>query len=418
MRRPNSFFLKTAFLLGIVLGGCRTAPPSLQVLAEQGGGSLYACGSQQLLMVRGTPFEMGFQHGRLLAADVRAVVEDVLQWTESRGLTREHLRAIHASLEPHVPNRYSAELAGLAAGSGVPLEDLELLHALPSRFHCSGAAVAGSMTRDGKLYHSRSLDYFLDMGITDRIQNHALLIVRVPADGIPSAVPAWAGFLGAVTGMNLSGISIGEKGSSSRDESYDGMPMIFTVREALRRGSTLEQTVEIFRAGPRTCGFNYIVGSGDEGEAVALEVTRSHFAVFGFGDPAEDVAPHTALPDAVRRSNHFVDPTLAGTQREEEPLDNSSGSWQKYAGITDYLLANRGKLDAESMVAMLRLYPADHSCLHQAVMCSTDRVIWISQAVDDRLSATPGAQNQTFYGYDLRALIDGGGTAVRGVLTR
>ena len=70
------------------------------------------------------------------------------------------------------------------------------------------------------------------------------------------------------------------------------------------------------------------------------------------------------------------------------------------------------------MVAMMRLYPADHACLHQAVMCSTDRVIWISQAVDDRISDTPGAQNQDFYGYDLRALIDGRGEALRGVLQR
>ena len=274
------------------------------------------------------------------------------------------------------------------------------------------------MTRDGKLYHSRSLDYFLDMGITDRLQNHALLIVRVPDDGIPNAVPTWAGFLGAVTGMNLAGISIGEKGSSSRDESFAGMPMIFTVREALRMGSSLDQTVEIFRAGPRTCGFNFIVGSGDERRAVALEVSRNHFALFEFDDPAENVGPHTALPDAVRRSNHFVDPTLAGTQRDAEALDHSSGSWQKYEGITSYLLANRGQLDAAGMVAMMRLYPADHACLHQAVMCSTDRVIWISQAVDDRISDTPGAQNQDFYGYDLRALIDGRGEALRGVLQR
>jgi hypothetical protein len=59
------------------------------------------------------------------------------------------------------------------------------------------------------------------------------------------------------------------------------------------------------------------------------------------------------------------------------------------------------------MVELLRQDPPDHDCLHQAVMCSTDRLIWVSQAVDDRSSTTPGAQNQDFYGYDLTALVEG-----------
>ena len=156
----------------------------------------------------------------------------------------------------------------------------------------------------------------MDVGTHDRLQNHALLIVRQPKDGIPNAVPTWAGFLGSVTGLNLRGISVGEMGSNSSDESYAGVPMIFLVREVLRRSKTLDEAVSVFRKGPRTCGFNFIVGSGRELKAVALEVTRNHFFVSGMGDEKENVAPHSALPDAVRRSNHFVSKELAATQRK------------------------------------------------------------------------------------------------------
>ncbi|MHC4079280.1 MAG: C45 family autoproteolytic acyltransferase/hydrolase, partial [Planctomycetota bacterium] len=378
----------------------------LTLVAKQGDGTLYSCGEQRVLVLRGTPEEMGRQHGMLLPAAVRRVTTGTLAWVARRGLSRAELQAIAHAFLPHLPERSKQELRGLAKGSGVPLQDLILVHAMPSKFHCSGAAVANSMTRDGKLYHTRSLDYALDVGTKDRLQNHALLIVRQPKDGIANAVPAWAGFLGSVTGLNLRGISVGEMGSNSSDEDYAGVPMIFLVREVLRRSKTLDEAVAVFRKGPRTCGFNFIVGSGRERSAVALEVTRSHFFVSGMGDKNENVAPHSAMPDAVRRSNHFVSEKLAATQRKVyDPRKSKERSWELYEKITAYLVRHRGKLDAPAMVGQLRLYPPHMGCLHQAVMAATDNIIWVSQAKDGRRYPFPGAQNMTFYGYDLATLL-------------
>ena len=400
-------FLSTlAFVVVAALAtGCETATPRLHEIEHKGHGQLYRCGTQKVLVLSGSGFEMGLQHGELLAPAVRTVVRETLVWTAKQGLSREHLAEIYGQLEPHIPQRYKDEMRGLAEGSGAPLRAIQLLHAMPSEFHCSGAAVAHSMTVDGKLYHSRSLDYSLDIGVEDRIQNHALLIVRRPSGGIPNAVPAWAGFLGAVTGMNSAGISVGEKGSESNDESYAGMPMIFTVREVLRRTRTLDEAVAVFQKGPRTCGFNFIVGSGSERKAVAIEVTRNHFFLSGFGDPVENVPPHQTMPDTVRRTNHFVGRNTAKTQPRRDthyhPKHHREGTWLRYQRISEFLAANRGRLDAKKMVELLRQYPPGHPCLHQVVMCPEDLVIWVSQAVDDRNSSTPGAQNQTFTGYRL-----------------
>lgn len=379
----------------------------LELVATHGHGALYRCGDQQVLVLRGSAVDMGRQHGHLLQKSVRVVTQGTLAWVARQGLSRAGLQAIADELDPHVPERYKQELRGLAEGSGVPLQELILVHAMPSKFHCSGAAVANSMTRDGKLYHTRSLDYALDIGTQDRLQNHAVLIVRHPNDGIPNAVPAWAGFLGSVTGQNLKGISVGEMGSNSSDETYAGIPMIFLVREVLRRSDTLDEAVTIFQKGPRTCGFNFIVGSGRELKAVALEVTRNDCLVFGMGDAKENVAPHFALPDTVRRSNHFIDKKLAATQRKHyDPARSKERSWELYHKISDYLVKHRGKLDAPLMVGQLRLYPPQMGCLHQAVMAPTDNVIWVSQARDGRRYPFPGAQNMAFHAYDLKALLD------------
>lgn len=386
-----------------------TPTPDLVRLGKSGRSALYRCGIQRVLVLRGTAHQMGLDHGRLLADAVKTVVTETLVWTHKSGLSRAQLTAISDASWPHIPVAYKDEMRGLAEASGVSFIDLRLLHAMPSKFHCSGAAAAGPATVDGKLYHTRSLDYSLDIGVTDRMQNHALLIVRQPDGALASAVPAWAGFLGSVTGINTAGITIGEMGSASRDEDYAGIPMIFMVREALRRARTLEQALEVFRRGPRTCGFNFIIGSGDERKAVALEVTRGQVFVAGLGDPAENVAPHTAMADMVRRTNHFVGRNTAKTQRRPgegyDPRAYMAGSWKRYQLITGYLERMRGRLDAQTMIALLRKYPSGHECLHQAVMCGTDRKIWVAQAIDKRVSATAGAQNQRFYEYDLLEIL-------------
>ena len=145
-------------------------------------------------------------------------------------------------------------------------------------------------------------------------------------------------------------------------------------------------------------------------ETVAVEVTRHHFYVTGFGhdghgDPKEDLAPHYGIFHAVRRTNHFVGPETAKTQprrdKDYHPSNYREGSWKRYQTISSYLEQHRGRLDVPIMVRLLRQYPPEHACLHQVVMCPTDLTIWVSQAIDDRQSETPGAQNQTFYGYEL-----------------
>src|SRR5262249_9169501 len=157
---------------------------------------------------KGTYREMGLAHGKLLAKATAEDAEAFLDhWCVGGGKEKvENLRKIYQTFEPFLPERYKEEMAGLAEGSGVPLERLQLLHAIPERFHCSGAAAMAAATKDGKLYHTRSLDYALNIGNNKRAQENALLILWEPPDGHPYAAVSWGGFLGCVSGMNAQGI--------------------------------------------------------------------------------------------------------------------------------------------------------------------------------------------------------------------
>jgi dienelactone hydrolase len=368
--------------------------------------ALYRYGKQRVLVNRGSPRWRGLDHGKILRNEVRANVRAFLdEWAIGRmGRTRAELKAIWDRIAPHIPAHFHEELRGLADGSGVPLADLQLLHAIPSRYHCTGTAALPAVTRDRKVYHSRSLDYYLDIGDTVRPQTNSLLLIAVPDEGIPHAVVGWAGFIGAVTGINLEGVSIGEMGSRSSDESFDGFPMIFLVREALRTARNLQQVQDLWRKSPRTCGFNFIFCDTDE--TCAVECNRSTLRFFLPGDEREAVAPHSPIPGIVRRCNHFVDPELSKTQRTDyDPRLNIPFSFSAYKRQGQFLQSQSGRIDATTMVEMLQAYPPFATAMHQAVMCPNDRVIWVSQARDPATDPLPSAQYQDFYRYELRTLV-------------
>jgi dienelactone hydrolase/predicted choloylglycine hydrolase len=387
--------------------------PSLapaQIIARHGDSYLERIQDQRILHLKGSYREMGLAHGKLLAQEVAEDAEFFLDhWLLGGNKEKlETIQRIWNTFEPFLPRRYQEELAGLAEGSGVPLARLQLLHAIPERFHCTGVAAMNAATRDGKLYHTRSLDYALDIGSkTKRAQDNALLIIYHPPDGQPYCVVGWSGFIGCVSGMNARGISIGEMGSACKDEAYDGIPMIFLMREALRQSEHLQQALDVFRRGPRTCGYNFLIGDGKIPDARAIEVTRTKFAEFKPGDQAENVGPHFALPCCIRRVNHFVSPELSISQRGDKDVrDANPASWVGYSLISQWLKENHGSIDDRKMIQLLRMYPPMLPCLHQVVFCPGNLDLWISHAAGIRGGKNAGAQNQPFYRYNLRSLLN------------
>jgi len=408
--KPGSILLLLLFISGPnrVLPGGDDPPsaPASRILGRSGKGVLEAVGEQRLLHLEGSWHEMGRQHGALLKEEVHAGVQAFLRYSGRRGRDRATLVNTFHRMKPHIPARYLQEMEGLAEGAGIEVEAVQAAHMIPTHFHCSGAAAWGRATLEGKLYHTRSLDYAIDIGGRKAVQESALVIVSKPPEGHAHAAVSWAGFIGCVSGMNAAGISVGEMGCRSRDESLDGMPMVFLLREVLHESSTLADGIGIFEKGPRTCGFNFILADGNQPAAVALEVNRSRVVVFHPED--DDHPPHFPLIDTVRRVNHFVDPGMARSQRGVyDPRKSKLGSWLFYQGMSAYFRKHFGRIDDRVMVGQLRLYPPTCPCLHQAVFCPTDRTFWVSHAVSPWRSRLAGAQNRPFYRYDLKALLRG-----------
>ncbi len=223
-------------IASILLLAVFAAQTSAETIARCGEGWLEEIDGYRVLHLRGTPYEMGYQHGALLKESVRANLKFML---EEKGTApvqvgpvklypRPAIEEIVGIQKKHVPPKYFAEMEGLAAGAELPVEDVRAANFIPELFHCSGFAIANSATKDGTLYHGRVLDYATDW----RLQEHAVLVVAEPKGGIPFVNISYAGFVGSVSGMNAEHISIGEMGGGGLFK-WEGVPMaLFGARSA------------------------------------------------------------------------------------------------------------------------------------------------------------------------------------------
>ena len=267
---------------------CVALPANAETVARCGQGWLERIDGYLVLHLKGTPYQMGYQHGTLLKDHARANLQyllevkgdtDLVQVGPLRLKPRQAIETIIKVQKPFVPSKYFAEMRGLADGAAVPLEDIQVANFIPELFHCSGFAVMNSATRDGTMYHGRVLDYATDW----KLQEHAVIIVAEPTEGIPFVNVTYAGFIGSVTGMNARHVSVGEMGGGGLGH-WEGVPMAFLVREVLERAEDLDAAVGVFRDNPRTCQYFYVISDAKTNRAVGMEASWDKFDVIRPGE--------------------------------------------------------------------------------------------------------------------------------------
>jgi len=360
------------------------AAPAAQAetIARSGKGFLEEIDGYRVLHVKGTPYEMGYQHGVLLKEHIRENMHYLFEVKakdaklEFFGLKLEPKQLISMIVEtqrPHIPARFLEEMEGLAAGAECDADDVILANFIPELFHCSGFALMNSATKDGTLYHGRILDYSTDW----KLQEHAVLIVAEPEGRIPFANVTYAGFVGSVTGLNAEHVSVGEMGGRGLGH-WDGTPMAFLVRRVLEEARSLDEAVAVFRDSKRTCEYYYVVADGDDNQAVGL---AAHWNTFEIVKPGET---HPRLPEPT------ADTVLL-----------SAGD--RYKELARRVREGRGAFDATSARHLMDCPVAMKSNLHSVLFEPRSTKLWIANASPD---GQPAA-TQKYYQFQLSELLKG-----------
>jgi predicted choloylglycine hydrolase len=272
-----------------------------------------------ILHVSGSNYEMGYQHGYLLREKVQANIRAFLSYAQN-AITYAELLAMWDIMAPYIPQEYIEELQGIADGANVSFNDLAAsITAIECADHgCFGIAAWGPATADGILYQARSFD--LPSTVQDPVTGmyayeNSVLIVRDPTNGSASLCPSIAGSFHTGGGINENGVGIGLQICWSKDQTLQGNPYHFRVQQTLDDATTAEEAVTIINTN-RTHGYNIIVSDAATPIGYIIEQSANHTYVGTYDDSVESTSPFWSIDHVVRRTNCFIDPTIAATQRK------------------------------------------------------------------------------------------------------
>ena len=346
-----------------------------------------------LVVLKGTPYEIGFAFGRLMKEESRKIVygfRTVAQLAEYRAFTKEDkpsrkqrrytdevLDAAWEATSPYISKRFQEQMRGLADGAGLPLEMIRRTYMIPvvSDYSCSGAAIWGKASVDGHLYQFRNLDYHMQAGL----QNYPVIIVYLPEQGIPHISPTFAGFLGINTGMNAKGTVLTEIGDTpSRDYPFDlnGVPFFTMFSDLLHEADSFDKAIDMIKHAKRIKKYHYVVANGPNQAGAKLKAHAPNLSIWQDNDPTDEEAPRV-----------FED--LVYQAESRNPL------------AVKHIEENYGKYDAPRVIELTKKVASKDGNLLAVVYDATDLNLWVAYAKGQAC-----AHSQTFVPVHLKDYLD------------
>lgn len=273
----------------------------------------------KILSIKGKPYEMGYQHGYLLADKIDLMINKTLLATTAyvAAQTGSDLKRAEELLwmgqkaaEPFLPQEFKEEMIGIAdgakaAGVNITLEQILLWNTnydqwciychpnywkadeqagneeklqpsniiKPASGGCSSFCAwdewAGG---DGKLIFGKNEDNF---NMPEQLPNRMLVLVN-PDEGIGHAFLSYPGMIGLDGGLNAEGLTMMTQLNSMQYESMKGCGIGIFTRLLLTHARTVNDAINIFQQHPRCAGIAYHVVDAKAKKAVVVETSSKN----------------------------------------------------------------------------------------------------------------------------------------------
>ena len=370
--------LRAGCLLGIALTLICSAAMTSEAAAATDDARLqkayrFQKGGWTYVHLEGSPSDLGFQHGYLLAPEISDAL-DAIKLFDTHQTQRdwEFFRTTaRQMLWPRIDTEYQQELQGIADGAkahGVDLDvyDIVALNAfeeVPDYYlpwlnkqqksartpklmapgNCSAFIATGSATKDHQIViaHNNWTSYLAGarwVVIFDIAPEHGN---RILMDGFPGVITSDDDF-----GVNSAGMMITET-TITQFEGWnpDGKPEFMRSRKALQYANSIDDYVRIMKEGNNGGYANdWLIGDRKTGEIAYLELGLKN-------------TPLWRTKDGYYVSSNFPrDPKVIHEETTFDPNDASSSPNARHARWEEIMKQEKGKID----VAMAQQFLSDH----------------------------------------------------------
>lgn len=277
------------------------AQPSIHHDDRLEGAYTFERGGWTYVHLEGTPDQIGYQHGYLLAPQIEDAYH-VFKLEDEHDTQRDwvfYRNAAQTILWPHIDPEYQQELSGIAEGvqaKGIHLDVWDIVainatmelseyyvpwlnkqqHAqnapkIDAPGNCSAFIATGSYTKDGKIViaHNNWSSYAQGSRWTIIFDIHPAKGHSILMDGVPGMITSNDDF-----GINDAGIMLSETTISSFEGwNSDGKPTFMRSRKALQYAGSIDDVVATMRDGNNGGYANdWLIGDRKTGEIAYLEL--------------------------------------------------------------------------------------------------------------------------------------------------
>ncbi|MCG8339361.1 MAG: C45 family peptidase [Proteobacteria bacterium] len=374
-----------------------------------------------VLGLQGSPYEMGYQHGYLLAELIRKTASGFLTptyaqfggWQPDSGnaplmdqvkagrelLFSVYNRYFEPNLKQQAPDLLE-EMDGIAdgvreAGTGIPKQDILIGNCIPEITEmvfylpdsdptctenaveskgCSDCVTWGKATRNGYLLHGTNYDY-ATFGVLHK--GVGVTVVK-PNQGNSFLAQCLAGMVGYYRGMNTMGITTGEPTSDSADRDIKNngrIPHAMHMRKLIQFSNNVRDAIHLMNELKGTTGFNHVVADSKSNEVVDIETSCTKLGVVHPGkelDALWSCNQSVAYPgfngyegtnlvlDQLRYWKADVDKVndIESWQSVARvETDKRSYSWQRFEKLENLVKEHYGSIDVDKMIRILSSWP-------------------------------------------------------------
>lgn len=325
-----------------------------------------------VVRLAGTPKQIGYQHGYLLApeiADLQRVF--LLELTHDYGKDWNFFREAAKNVWwPHIEQEYRDEMQGIADGVNARGEKLDLWdivvmngaeewsyfvgrydqeHKIASPptvtapDHCSAFVATGSYTKDGKIViaHNNWTGYMDGSRWTMVFDLTPAKGYRLVMDGLPGLIHSGDDFAINSAGMVITETTI--TGFSGYD--FNGIPEFIRARKAMQYAASIDEVAGIFKEGNN---------GGYANDWLIADTKRNEIASLELG--LKNVTLDRKTDGYFVGANFPINPKLAAEETNFDLKDSGLSGNARRKRWEQLMQENKGKID----VAAAQKFLADH----------------------------------------------------------
>jgi len=291
-----------------------------------------------LIKVAGSPYEMGYQHGRNCEDRIKRFVELIIKGAIGGGsVSRQDVlnrtKVFQPLFEKYCPDLIE-EVRGLASGAHISFEEALLLQIRGEinhvRTECTAYAISKAGTATGEIIIGQNSD------MTPIMEELGIVLHLTPEKGPKIIMWTFGGHLG-YHGMNSAGVAHFANALSGGPGWRLGLPH-YPVKRRMLEQTTVKECLELLDNTPVCSSGNYVLTGGCQ-TIIDVELTSEGYDTLD--DSGEGFIVHT---------NHFL------TKRSASPdtdAVSSPDSFQRLERLRTLIKNEYGSITADSMKRLL-----------------------------------------------------------------